>query len=203
MSVDFDSAGTALLATKVRGAHWLIQCDFTSGTQYFTTAPVNVDSPDGHTYLGLGKGIEVEDVTETSAPDTSTLNIRLSIVNKTMLGLLLGDQAVYRGKEIRLYLQLFDAGFAPVGQPRQRWTGVMNPIKVQREKPSAENGNTFGNIELPCTRSGMARVRMRQGMRMTHEQQQVDHPGDMFFEYMSSLVEKPAPWLTVAFQRQS
>jgi|GEM_PF-2331146 len=203
MSYDFDAAATAVLNSKARGAHWLIECDFTTGIGRFTTAPIDVVSPNGFTYLGLGKGIAVEDVKEAASPDTSTLNVQISIVNKTMLALLTGDQSIYRGRSIRFILQIFDGNFKPVGQPRKRWTGVMNPIRVNREKPDEANGNTFGYIELPCTRAGLSRARHRQGLRMTHEQHIQDHPGDLFFEHMTSLIEKPTPWISIAFQRIS
>lgn len=202
MSFGFDGTATPVLNSKARGAHWLIECDFTTGIGRFTTAPVDVDSPNGSTYLGMGKFLQVEDVKEASAPDTSTLTVQIGIVNKAMLAQLTGSQAVYRGKAIRFYLQIFNAQFKPVGQPVLRWQGVMNPIKINRDKPDESNGQTFGYIEMPCQRTGLSRARHKKGLRMTHEQQQIAHPGDLFFEHMTSLIEKPTPWLSIAFQRQ-
>lgn len=203
MSIDFDSAATSALNSTARGGHWLVECDFTTGTYYATTAPINVDSPNGHTYIGLGNFLQIEEVKETSKADTETLNLRMGIINKALLAVLTGDQSAYRGRDIRLYMQIFTEKFAPIGQPKMRWAGVMNPIKINREKPSSDNGQTYGYIEMPCARHGMQRSRHNKGIRMTHQQHLKNYPGDLFFQHMGGLIKEPAPWLTVAFQKIS
>lgn len=203
MSIDFDSAATAVLNSTARGGHWLVEADFTTGTYYATTAPINVVSPNGNTYTGMGNYLQIEEVKETSHADTETLNIRLGIVNKAIFALLTGDQGVYRGRDIRLYMQIFNDKFKPVGQPKMRWAGVMNPIKIEREKPSADNGQAHGSIELPCIRHGLQRSRHHKGIRMTHPQHLRNYPGDLFFQHMEGLIKEPAPWLSIAFQKIS
>ncbi len=200
MSYSPDGATQAVLDGRARGFHWLVEADFTSGTGYYTTAPANIVSPNGHTYLGIGNYLRIESLDETSKPDTGTINIQVGIVNKAMLALLTGDQSVYRGRPIRIFAQFLTRTFAPQGQPVKRWTGVMDTATVHREKPN-EEGSTFGYIEVPCIRHGFERVRVQQGKRMTHEQQQLTFPGDRFFEFIPAMIEKPVPWLTVAFQR--
>jgi hypothetical protein len=202
MSFDPDSGTQAILEGNARGMHWLVECDFSTGTVYYTTSSIDCVSPNGHTYTGLGSYLHVEDVQETSKPDTGTINLRLGIVNKAMLAFLSGDQSVYRGRDIRMRAQFFNGNFKPIGQPILRWSGAMDTAKVIRDKPNASNGQTYGYIEIPCLRHGFERARNRKGMRMTHERQQLLHPGDLFFQHMKGLVETPSPWLTIAFQKQ-
>lgn len=202
MSYTPDSTAAAALASKARGMHWLFECYFTTGVQRYTTAPRTVNSPNGNTYTGLGSFISSEDLQETTQPDAGTINLRIGIVNKAMLALLVGDQSVYRGRPIIILAQFFDRNFKEAGQPIVRWTGVMNTAKVHREKPSEDNGMTHGYIEVPCLRHGFERSRMAQGIRMTHEQQIQSYPMDKFFSFMAAMIEKPQPWLTVAFQKQ-
>ena len=202
MSYTPDIEAQVALDSKARGLHWLIDAHFSSGIGRYTTAPIDVVSPNGQTYIGLGQFIAVEPIEETADPDTSQMTVRLAIVNKAMLAFLTGDQSVYRGKTIVFHAQFFNRNFKPVSQPVRRWQGVMAPIKIQREKADDQSGRASGFIELPCVRRGMQRARNNEGLRMTHEQQILNHPGDLFFEHMSSMVEKPQPWLTIAFQKQ-
>ncbi len=201
MSYSPDGPTQTVLDSRARGFHWLVEADFTSGTGYYTTAPINVVSPNGHTYLGLGNFLRLEDLDETSRPDTGTINIQIGIVNKAMMALLTGDQSVYRGKPIRIYAQFLTATFACQGQPIKRWSGVMDVASINRDKAS-EDGTVTGYIEVPCIRHGFERVRVQQGKLMTHEQQQLAFPGDLFFQFMPSMIEKPVPWLTVDFQKK-
>lgn len=201
MSYTPDSNAQAALDSKARGAHWLIEAQFSSGTGRYTTAPVNVDSPDGNTYIGLGHFLQVGDLSENAKPEPAQLTIKIAIVNKAMLAQLTGDQSIYRGKPIIIYAQFFTGNFAPTGMPIKRWVGQMNPIKVTREPPDEENGKTYGFIELPCTKKGMSNARRGQGMRMTHEQHILTYPDDLFFEYQQELAAKKPPWLTKEFQK--
>lgn len=202
MTYEFDATATSTIQSKARGAHWLVEADFTTGTGYFTTAPIDVVSPNGHTYVGLSHFMQIEELEESANPDTAQFMIRLAIVNKAMLAHLTGDQTIYRGRPIRFLLQIFDRNFAPKGQPVERWRGIMNPIRIERTKVDQEKGTTESYIELPCVRKGPHRARNNQGIRMTHAQQLKAHPGDLFFEHMNSMAASPPPWLTVAFLKK-
>ena len=203
MSYPIDGPTQAVLDGRARGFHWLVEADFTSGTGYYTTAPINIPALNGHTYLGIGNQLRIEDLDEPSKPDTGTINIQVGIVNKAMLALLTGDQSSYRGRAIRVYAQFLTKTFAVQGNPIKRWSGVMDVASVHREKASEDDGSSIGYIELPCIRHGFERVRVQQGKRMTHEQQQLTFAGDLFFQYMPTLIEKPMPWLTIGFQKKS
>lgn len=194
MTTPFGTAGDAQVATGVAGAHWLVQLDFDApeGTQYVTTAPVDV-TVDGNTYIGLGNNVAVGTVQESEDTSARQVTLSMALVDTTLLGKVLGGVSAYRNRRARLYLQLFDAAFVPVGGPVLRWSGRMDPARVSR---SARGGR----IELPCTRSGMPHARNFQGLRHTHAQQQQRFPGNLCLQYLQDLTDKPFTWLSRRFQ---
>lgn len=188
---------------SVAGMCWLIELQFTSGTLRLTTAPVNVPAA-GYTWTGLGAVLDVQPVTESADAGTEQLEISLSLVDLAMLALTLGSVEGYRGKRVRMWLQLMTPEYQPVDEPVLRWAGFMEPIKVDRGRAGADLGDDEprGAIVLPCSRAGLARSRNAPGARLTHAQQQADYPGDTGLRYVRQLVEQPALWLSKKFQAQ-
>jgi hypothetical protein len=186
----------------VCGAHWLVELDFSSGLIRATTAPVDVTAA-GNTYTGLGAFLGVGAVRESEDSAAERITISLPVVNSAMLAATMGPAATYRGRAARLYLQLFDEQFQPVGPRVARWSGYMEPVRITRTPASVGNGAGSGTIELPCQRAGMARARNYQGLRITHSQQLARYPGDMGLQYLQTLIEQPALWLSKRFQEQT
>lgn len=196
-----DSAQLALLASDALGVVFLVELDFAEGTNYWSTfnLPLTIG---GHTYAATGTLASVGDIVESQETDSQTLALTLSVVDQAMLAATLGNVEGYRGRQARIYLQLMDAQFRPVGAPRLRFAGEMEPVKVPREAQPEGGGPVGGRIELPISRAGMSRARNSDGLRLTHEQQQVEFPGDRGLEYVRPLIERPAVWLSKRFQQQ-
>ena len=194
--------GTAQHAASVAGVAWLAELDFTSGTIYLTTAPQSLTTG-GHTYTGLGSLVSIGSLNESTDSSAEKITLSLAVANSSMLALALGNVEGYRGRAVRLYLQLFDEQWAPVASPLQRWSGVMDRVQITRQ-PAGDGsaGTGTGSIDLQCSRSGMARARYYQGLRLTHQQHQTRWPGDTGLQYMRTLIEQPALWLSKAFQQQ-
>lgn len=195
-----DSAQLALLASDAVGVVFLVELDFADSTHRFTTfnLPLTVG---GNTYVATGALGSVGDIKESQETDAQTLVLSLSVADQSVLASTLGNVESYRGRMARVYLQLLDAQYRPVGAPKLRFAGEMEPVKVSRDAPDA-NGAAGGRIELPVSRSGMSRARNGEGLRLTHEQQQAEFPGDRGLEYVRVLIERPAQWLSKRFQQQ-
>ena len=76
---------------------------------------------------------------------------------------------------------------------------------AERSKPSRDGtpgGSISGAIKLICSRSGANRARAGTGLRLTHAQQVARYPGDNGCEYIQTLVDKPAQWLSKRFQQR-
>ena len=199
MTITLDGPATAALTASARGAQWLVEADFTTGTVYYTTNAVSL-TVGGHTYTGLGNMADVTGVTESEDTSVQKITLGFSVANPAILAATLGNVERYRWRPVRLYLQLIDTTYQPVGAPVLRFSGYMEPIKVTRQAAPPEGGPRTARLEMPCSKAGMSRARKAQGLRLTHAQQIARFPGDLGLQYMQELVEKPAVWLSRAFQ---
>lgn len=195
--LDFDTAGDAALASSVRGAQWLVEMVFTSGTLRYTTHSVDIVAA-GHTWLGYGNLVGVDIVRESEDGGAGDVVLSLSVVNAALIAASMGNVENYRNQPVRLYLQLIGSGYQPVGAPVRRWTGVMNKVRIRRDR--GKTGSSTGAIEMVCSKAGGSRVRRGTGLRHTHAQHTARFAGDNGLEYIQTLIEKPAVWLTKKFQ---
>lgn len=189
--IELDATTSAQSERSVSALQWLIQADFTVGTQFWTTWPLDV-TVDGQAYLGGRHLLNVAPIKESEDSSAERLVISLDVVNSALIAACLADPSGYRDKPIRLYGQFFGANYQPVGSPIHRWTGRMDKVSIPRDGQS--------RIELQCTRAGMARARNYQGLRLTDAQQKARYPGDRGLERMQKLIEEPKLWLSKAFQ---
>ncbi|MDT8998346.1 hypothetical protein RQP53_03540 [Paucibacter sp. APW11] len=196
-----DTAQLALLATRVVGVVWLVELDFTSGQICLTSMNVPLEIG-GKTYRAAGDLLAVGELKESLDPSTQPIALRLSVANPAVLASALGNVESYRGKAARLYLQLVDEVHRPVGVPRLRYTGYMQPVKIERDQPGPDGGVVGGSIELPLTSAGLSRARNVEGLRLSDEQQRARFPGDRGLEYLAGLIKQPALWLSTAFQQE-
>lgn len=202
MTLSLDSIAQARITASVRGVAWLVELAFTSGTLRVSTFPLDITSG-GYTWLGLGNLVDVAAMQESADASAARLTVSLTAVNTAMLAAGLGNVDSYRGKAARLYLQLFDEGFQPVGAAVRRWSGYMDKVQITRQRsPLEQGGESVGRIEMVCSRAGMARARQYQGLRLTDAQQQQRYPGDTGLRYVQTLLEQPSLWLSKAFQQQ-
>lgn len=201
MSLALDGTASALIAAPVRGVAWLADLEFGTGPIYFTTAPLTIVA-NGHTYLGLGSLAEVSRLGESEDSNAEKLVLSFALVDLAMLAATLGNVENYRGRRVRLWLQLFDEQFQPAGAPVQRWGGFMDRVATDRKPAPATGGAGTGRLRLECSRAGMARARNASGLRLTDAQQQQRYPGDLGLSYLQTLIEQPSLWLSKRFQQQ-
>ncbi len=198
MSGTLGSAGDAQLASGQWGLALLVDLLFADGPLHLCTLPMQVEHiPTGTVYTGLGSQLSVEPIKSSEDASADTIKLSLPLTNDALLAGVVGNVANYRGREVRIWVQLFNDRWQPQGDRALEWRGYMDPVRVQRSR--GDSGIT-GRIELPCTRAGLARARQRTGLRVTHAQQQARYPGDLGCEYVQALVEQPATWLSKRFQ---
>ncbi|QOR55718.1 MAG: hypothetical protein YHS30scaffold667_14 [Phage 65_10] len=200
--MSFDSEALAQLAAGEVGAQWLVEMDFSDGTQRITTLSKTVVIG-GHTYLGFGGLLTIGDLKESQQIRGDQLSLTVPLSDSALIPLVLGNVEGYRGRDCRLYLQLFDATHQPAGNAVLRFTGRMQPVSLKREKPTGEAGDSTGSsIEMVLVRAGLDRSRKTGGRKLTDSQQRAEHPGDTGLRYVRTLVERPTLWLSREFQKQ-
>lgn len=197
--IALDSTQSTAIASSPVGVCWLVEMDFTVGTQYLTTWPMSLTTG-GQTYLGMGALMEVAALSEGPDSSADKLTLTLQLADLSWLALVMGNVEGYRAKPVRLKLQLLTATYQPWGAPVLRWAGAMNRVSVSRQSPGEDGGEQGGKIEMECSRSGMARARHYQGLRLTLAQQQQRYPTDTGLRYVRTLIGQPALWLSKAFQ---
>lgn len=196
---EFDATGRTALQSAARGAHWLVELFFTTGTIRYTTASVEVRSG-SDTFMG-GKAVDLSEAKESEDSGNDQIVLGFTVADVATLAAALGNVETYRGRPAKLWLQVFDEAWRPAGAKRLRFLGEMEPVRVVRQPPPPEGGAATGRIEMPLSRAGLPRARNADGLRLTHQQQLEEYPGDLGIEYTVSLLEKPALWLSKEFQR--
>ena len=196
--MSFDAAAIAQLAEGEVGIQWLAQFDFLSGTQYWSTFNKSV-TIGGHAYIGFGGLLRIGELREGQLTHGDSVTISLPLMNSAMIPLFLGNLEEYRGRDVRLYIQLFDRTHQPVGAPVLRFTGRMQPVSMKHEKG---DGGTSGTVEMQVSRAGLERSRHLDGRTLTDAQQRAEFPGDTGLRYVRKLIETPATWLSKKFQEQ-
>jgi hypothetical protein len=195
----FDASALAQATAPVRGVQWLVELGFTSGTVRYTTNALDITSG-GYTWQGFGSLVSVGSMRETEDGSSGAVILGLAITSAGLLTAASGNVDNYRAKPARLYLQLIGETYQPVGAPVARWSGYMDKVRINR-KPSKEGSGT-GSIEMVCSRANANRSRAATGLRHTHAQHIRRFPGDNGFEYISTLIETPAVWLSKRFQER-
>lgn len=181
---------------------WLVELQFTDATYRFSTWNRELQAL-GQTWRALGDLVSVPDLKESTELTTQTVPLRFTVANQALLAATLGSVEKYRGRRANIYLALLGPDYQVIATPRRRFSGTMQPVRVERDKRSAEQGgNVGGTIELPLNRLGMARSRNAEGERLTYQQHQHEHPGDEGLQFMQSLLQTPQPWISKAFQER-
>lgn len=196
--MSWDGSQQAALDSGTYNPVWFVELEFSGGPVNMCTWGEDITTG-GRTYAGLGGILTVGPVKEKDGSGLEKLSLSIPL-RPEYTALALGDVENYRNKPARLRLGLLDATMQLQGGLKLRFDGVMEPINISRQ--SAKEGSSTGKIEMPLSRSGMGRSRRADGARMTDAQQQQRYPGDTGLRYMRGLIEKPALWLSIAFQRQ-
>ena len=172
----------ALDAAHVASALF-IQCDFASGTQFYTTAGASV-SWNGSTWLGTGGLIAIDPIRETAGVEAVGLRLTLSGVPPAMVSLALAEHV--QGRAITIWAAAMDLLSQPVGSPVQVYAGRMDTMTIE------ESGET-ATVSL-TVESEMAALMRSSVRRYTDADQQKQFPGDLIFNYVPQMTEKVLPF---------
>ncbi len=176
MSRDLTSAFLAALVAEVVYVGILYEGEFATGTAHLWTG-VGPLSWDGKTWNGAGHLLGISAVSENGELRADGFEVTLSGMPSSSIATALLN--VRQGKPGRVWLALFTPD----------WEIVPDPYEIQAGKldvaPIEDTGDTctikvryegeFIDLDTPRDR------------RLTHEDQQIEHPGDTGFRYMTKL----------------
>ena len=168
----------AIVAAHVTAA-LLVEMQFASGTIYLTNAGRDIVW-NSQTWLAA-RGGAVESIREAATSEATGL--RFTIAGPISAYLSAALQEHVQGKPVKVYVALFDANEALIGTPVEEWSGLVDTMTVD----DAPGGESSIVVTAESRYAQFARPRLR---RHSDEDQQAAYPGDRFFEFAVSMVER-------------
>ena len=137
----------------------------------------------GNTFTGVGTFGGVSPVSESSDGRADGVTLTLSGVPSETIAAVLTDN--YQNRPGKIWLGFLDtAGAIVATDPYLLFSGKMDVATIQESGTTATISVTLENR--------MIILQQASGRRYTHEDQQIDYPGDLGFEYVAALGQERA-----------
>lgn len=162
---------------------FLVEMDFASGFVRAWSGYGDL-SWNSYTWLGAGDLMEVDPVEETTSFVANGASFKLNGIPSALIAIALDQQ--YQGRPATLYLGMLDSTGAVIVDPVEVFGGLMDTMEVD------DSGET-ASIVVRVESQAVALKRPKES-RYTHEDQQIDYPGDLGFEYVAALQDKEIVW---------
>ncbi len=177
------SAGTVRLA-------FLSEFQFVSQTMYVWNGHYRLTTG-GHEWLPMNGTGSIDGIGQSSSITSEQVTFRVVGIpdqEASLLALAIEQTPEANQQLAKVYIQLFDDDWQPIGNPILIWFGWMQPPKVSKSAGDMDNGATQ---ELVVTAENVFYNRSRPSHgRYTDRDQQARYDGDKFFQFVSSLVNK-------------
>lgn len=162
---------------------FLVEMDFASG---FVRAWSGYGELtwDSKTWLGAGHLMAIDALSEDIDFVANGANLKLSGIPSEYISIALGQH--YQGRPATIYLGMLDSSGAVVADPVPIYAAQMDTMEID------EDGETAAVIVR--VESQAVSLKRPKEWRYTHEDQQIDYPGDLGFEYVAALQEKDLIW---------
>lgn len=178
MTVDFHAA--SLLGVKFPVL--LFDFVFDEGEINLFTGRGTIDW-NGRTYTGSADALKV-----TPAQETQDMEATGSayVLAATPALVAMARIAEYQGRPCRTWLALFTADGVMIEDPIRICSGKMDEMPIDTNPAAPSIGLT--------TESDLIILNKASNRRYTHEDQQIEYPGDMFFEFVPQMQDKEIVW---------
>ncbi len=160
----------------------LAKLAFPSGTVYVHNG-VGTKSFGGDDYLGVGAFGSISVLEDTTALDSKPVTLTLSSIVPEIIDAVKTDDVF--GRDADIYIGATDENQDLLGTPDNWFSGHMETVEVLIGKDDA--------IAIRL-QSRASRLNLRNNKRYTIEDHQIDHSGDLFFEFLSFLMDAEVLW---------
>jgi hypothetical protein len=161
----------------------LLQMKFTSQTMYVWSGIGNLQW-NGQTWLGLGTLGTISDIEESSEIKATNVTFTLSGIAHDMIQHAIGE--VRQGYPVQLWLGTLGDNNNVIADPLQIFAGRM-------DVPTIDEGATTSTISIAVENRLIDLNRSRE-RRFTDQDQQIDHPGDLGFQYVQFIQNWNGTW---------
>jgi hypothetical protein len=140
----------------------------------------------GNTFTGSGQMLNITAIQEVSELQAVNFTISLNGQVQSLLSIALGQ--VRRGKPGRVWLGLLNDAGALIDDPFLCFSGRADKPDIVPDPESATIAVAYESRLIDASR--------RRERRYTSEDQQIDYPGDLGFDYVPSLQDTVFTWGT-------
>ena len=182
MARDLPTGMATALALPTVSPVFLVKIEWPTGTVYAWNGYGEIIF-DGNTYSGTGLLGTISEIRESRDGTANGVQLKLSGIPSGMIALALSGES--QGKPAKVYFGLLDATAGFTITPYLVFDGVVDVCPIE---DSGETASITVQLEKELIDN---RTR---GRRYTHEDQQIDFPGDLGFEYVAGLQNKEVTW---------
>lgn len=182
--------GTELAGQYLRPC-FFCQIQFTSGISYIWSGIGNI-AWNGQTWSGVGSLGKISKIEESSEVKATNISLELSGIDSNLLHQAIGETR--QGYPVQIWFGALSAN------PTKLVTGpptiIADPWKVfsgRMDQPTIQEGADTSTISI-SVESRMVDLQRPRERRYTHQDQQIDFPGDLGFEYVESLQNWSGIW---------
>jgi hypothetical protein len=138
----------------------------------------------GRTWAGVGTFGGLSMVEEGTNVQARGITLTLSGFDATLLAGVLTEYSV--GLPVLVYLGLFDNAGTLIPDPVCCWAG-------ETDQPTISVSGTEATIDVNCENK-LVQMNVSVERRYTHEDQQIEYPGDRGFEYVNAIQDITIFW---------
>lgn len=178
-SPSMDSALSALLVKPVV----FLEAQFVSGYVRFWSGfgPLTWN---GHVWTGAGQMGKISPVVESMQVRADNVTIELAGFDVDLLGKALDECRM--DQTVKIWLGAFDDDLNVIADPTLAFAGLM-------DVPTSAESGSRGVIQI-TVENNLFELQRANERRYTHEDQQLESPGDMFFQYVPLIQEAQIVW---------
>lgn len=182
MARDLPTGFSALTEADVFRPVLLVRLDWSSGVVRVWTGYGEIVL-DGQTYWGVGDLGGISPIGESGDLGANGCTLTLSGVPSASISDALSNDS--QGRSGKVWLASLSSSGAFEADPYLIFDGKIDVTAID------DDGT---NSVISVTLEKELIDRRVQSRRSTHEDQQIDYPGDMFFEFVAGLQDKVIPW---------
>lgn len=173
---------TALAGSILRPAIF-VEMNFVSGPVYIWSGIGSVVW-NSHTWLGVGNLGTISAIEDGSHVDARGITLSLSGIDSSLLADALQQMRI--GLAVVVRFGLYDASNVLIADPFISWSGRI-------DQPTIDVSGESAVISINCE-NRLLDMNVAVDRRYTNDDQQIDHPGDLGFQFVNSIQERQIYW---------
>lgn len=183
MSRDLTNEMIAEVTADSLSPIYIFKAEFDSGDSNFWTGRGSLVF-NGDTYTGLGDFLSISEVVETQNAEANGLSVTLSGIPSSLISVALSEK--YQGRTVTIWFGCLDSTGALISSPIIVFRGFMDVMEL------LEGGNTAAlTVKAENELIILNRAKER---RYTDEDQKLDYPSDVGFEFVTALQDAEITW---------